>query len=246
MKKPRPYPARQGDAHETRASFVSTSLSLSELLLLDTLTKRLTCMTTLQADTLLADRGVDADGYHRVVDRLEHRGLIEAATRPLRETDAPTAPLATWRPLMPPPVFGPVLHTAKARRERTLSNLRLIAATPAAANLVGGEPGQLPALHTATHDAQVADVYLWMLRYLPTRARSWRSERLLAREMAKRSSAPRHWRQRRRLVTGALPDAVVTDGVMRTAIELVGEYSLQKLQKLHQTCEAAGWGYELW
>ena len=44
-----------------------------------------------------------------------------------------------------------------------------------------------------------------------------------------------------------VPDAVVKDGLYRTAIELVGSsYRAQKLEAFHTYCAAQDLGYELW
>lgn len=247
MKKPCPSRVMTHHARETSPSLVSAALAASERLLAETLTTRLLCMTVTQAERLLSLVGRDAcPTATSVVTKLERRGVLVSGSFAVRLTDPTSRPLAAWRPSQRLPDFGAVLHAAKARRERQLVTAQFIATTLAGANLVGGEPGRLPPSHQTTHDAQLADVYLWMLGALPTRAASWRSETVLAKEQIKRQTTPRNWRQRRAVLRGSLPDAAVTDGNTQTAIELVGEYTRDKLMKFHGTCETNGWGYELW
>ena len=75
-----------------------------------------------------------------------------------------------------------------------------------------------------------------MREELATRAESWRSESLLAADTSIKRSNP----------GDKVPDAIVRDGRTKTAIEFVGEYSVDKLTAFHAYCKRANLGYELW
>ena len=68
-----------------------------------------------------------------------------------------------------------------------------------------------------------------MLDELPTRARSWTLETDLPKGQGIK-----------------LPDAMVRDGLYRTAIEFGGRYKSAKLEAFHKYCAAQELGYEIW
>ena len=68
-----------------------------------------------------------------------------------------------------------------------------------------------------------------MRRELPTRARSWVPEADLPVGQGIK-----------------VPDALVRDGMYRTAIEFGGQYDHAKLRSFHGYCSHKGWGYEIW
>jgi hypothetical protein len=144
------------------------------------------------------------------------------------------APLACWQPGCSCPDLSLVASTARQRWNRPATTTPHVVATPHAAAQFGGRGGRAPRPTEWTHDMHLAGVYLTMRAELPTRAASWTHEDLEERPAAARPGEK-------------LPDAFVTDGLHRTAIELVGSsYTEAKLHAFHDYCDTAGLAYELW
>lgn len=149
---------------------------------------------------------------------LEARRLVHLIDVLAKPELLPTEPLATWQPGLPKPDFGPVAHQLRARRQAPAERTRCVYAA-------GGRP---PRPTDTTHDLHLAGVYLLMRQELPTRAASWVFEEDLVRPGQK------------------LPDALVTDGRARTAIECGGEYDRTRLEEDHAYFASQGYGYEIW
>jgi hypothetical protein len=179
-----------------------------------------------------SDGGPDRDASRRCA-RLAAAGLLTMREFLVQPELTLSAPLASWRCHQPPPPFAAVAHAASRRFSGPVESVLLIAATERAARSLGGHGGRLPRTSEATHDLHLATVYLWMRRRLPTRTESWRSEAWLA-------------DRRPRSASGKVPDAMVRDGHSRTAIEMVGQYSTEKLRAFHDYCAEQRLGYELW
>lgn len=132
------------------------------------------------------------------------------------------APLATWQAGLPAPDFGAISHQLRERWKRAGAARRTACVLP------GGGVNREPRISETTHDLHLAAVYLLMLRECPARARTWTFESELVRPDEK------------------VPDALVRDGPMLTAIEMGGEYRRDKLEQFHAYCQRRGMGYEIW
>lgn len=150
---------------------------------------------------------------------LHRRGLVESVRLMARPEIIPVKPLVTWQPGLPRPDFAPVAWTLKNRRRDQ---------APVATPCVVAAAGRHPRPTDTTHDLHLAAVFLLMCKELPTRACSWVFEDDLVR--------PGH----------KLPDALVTDGRAKTAIECGGEYDRQRLEEDHDYFAQMEYGYEIW
>ncbi|MCC6968955.1 MAG: hypothetical protein IT434_01925 [Phycisphaerales bacterium] len=169
------------------------------------------------------------------VERMERSGLVETVTVLAHPVIALSAPLARWQPRLPAPDLAGVSYRARHRWGAPSQTTIVLIATEGAAASIGGCAGRQPRLSEATHDLHVAQVYFQMLRDLPTRAGTWEGETQAAARSTTNRGCP-----------AKLPDAMVRDGVRRTAIEFVGEYPPSKLEAFHRFCLLHEIGYELW
>lgn len=160
---------------------------------------------------------------------LESRGLIDTRSRLAQLEALPNRPLAAWQDGLPEPDFPEVSKVARRRFGTPPSTVTCLVATDQAGTLLMGKGGDWPAESGLSHDLLLAEVYLHMANVLPTRARSWVGEGLIPRAQGKR-----------------VPDALVRDGRHRTAVELVGRYTAEKLRAFHEHCVAERLAYELW
>lgn len=165
---------------------------------------------------------------------LADEALLLLESHPTRELLDLVEPLATWQPGLPRPDLATAAKTATNRWRQPPRLACSAVATAEAAILVGGRGGRAPRETEWTHDLHLAGVYLRMRRELPTRAHTWQHEDMVPRP---RESA----------MGEKLPDAIVTDGLHQTAIELVGSsYGVSKLETFHGYCARERLPYELW
>ncbi|MCC6763350.1 MAG: hypothetical protein IT293_01695 [Deltaproteobacteria bacterium] len=141
-------------------------------------------------------------------------------------------PLVCWQPDETTPQFSTIAGTLRSRWQQAAAVLTpCVTPTAPTAEQFGRGTLRLPRVVEVTHDLHLAQVYLQMRRDLPTRARSW----VIEDHVDDLGGAG----EKR-------PDAYVTDGRHRTAIELAGEYDAKKLAAFHAFCTDEGLAYELW
>jgi len=133
----------------------------------------------------------------------------------------------------PRPGFGRLAHLLKHRFYESARAEWIYFAPKTAAAVVGGLAGRAPRPAETTHDLALAGVYLRFLATMPERAAGWKSEAALILEQHGGA--------------GMIPDALVLEPNGRwTAIELGGQYDVDKLTSFHQACRDRGWDYEIW
>lgn len=207
------------------------ALSEADEELLAVLGRRIRILSVEQAARLY---GRDDDVRHteRRLRRLEQAGLVHVEQFLARPVEHLTAPLSTWQPGLPPPDLGGVARTCHARFSAPAAALDCVIASKAARYRVARPEGRPSRMSEVTHDLHLSEVYLRMREELPTRARSWLPEDALK----------HHGRE-----GDKVPDAIVKDGLYKTAIELVGSsYRTEKLEAFHGYCAEHELGYELW
>jgi hypothetical protein len=162
--------------------------------------------------------------------KLETAGLVETSERPARPMLALAEPLTVWRTHRPAPDFAALARTLSARwPDAMVRTLCVTATSEGARGIAGARTAAPPADAEVTHDLHVAVVFLRMLDELPSRASTWKLETNLPKGQGVR-----------------VPDAIVRDGLDRTAIEFGGLYDRAKLQAFHEYCQGQQMGYELW
>lgn len=168
-----------------------------------------------------ADRRMRALAAAHLVRRERWRGHPELQL---------SRPALTWQPGEPAPALEPLATQLRARWDDASRWHTLVMATPQTVAQFGGASTALPSDDELAHDIHVAAVYLQMRTELPTRAATWTSEVDLPHGPGVK-----------------VPDALVGDGLDRTAIEFVGSsYSARKLQTLLAYCDEHDLGLELW
>lgn len=162
--------------------------------------------------------------------KLERAGLLRRASRPARPLLQIVEPLAIWRPHRPTPDFAAIARQLANRWPDDMVRMECIEVTDEGARGVAGVPAAAPPADSElTHDLHVAAVYLRMLDELPARASTWTLETRLPKGQGVK-----------------VPDAMVRDGLERTAIEFGGLYDRVKLEAFHDYCRRERMGYELW
>lgn len=191
--------------------------------ILDTLTLRIRVMAMTQISrTWWPELEKPTNVAERRLRTLERRGLVELVTLSARPEIAMSAPLATWREGRVTPNFAAVAHRLRTRWKQAGPARRT------ACVIASGWVMRQPRISETTHDLHLAAVYLLMLRDHPTRAKTWTFE--------SQNFQPNE----------KLPDALVSDGRLKTAIELGGEYTKHRLEAFHAHCHEQGYGYEIW
>lgn len=162
--------------------------------------------------------------------KLERAGLLRTASRPSRPLLEVLEPLAIWRPHRPVPDFAAIARQLANRWSDSMVRMECVEVTDEGARGVAGVPAAAPPADSeVTHDLHVAAVYLRMLDELPARASTWILETRLPKGQGVK-----------------VPDAMVRDGLERTAIEFGGLYDRAKLEAFHEYCRQERMGYELW
>lgn len=202
--------------------------------LLITLTTRVRCLSLLQIQAHWWPEVVA--GSRAPVARLKQ--LCQAGVLEERAMSASPRP-SLLEPLIcvahgdPLPAFGALAHRLKHRFGESARTERIYFATSRAAAVVGGHAGRAPRPAETTHDLALAGVFLRFLATMPKRAAGWQSETALILEQHGGA--------------GMIPDALILEQNGRsTAIELGGQYDVEKLASFHQACRERGWDYELW
>ena len=170
-------------------------------------------------------------GVRRLVGELVEARLVRREEVFLPRTELLWAPFFRWQPGEPAPAFGVIAHRMAGRWGGPVEAKSIVLATPRAARLFGGHAGRVQQAARA-HDLHLAEVYLQFLRTRPEEAMDWVSAATLA--------ADREGQ--------VLPDAAIVDrdGTPRLAIELVGHYPKERLERFHVDSVARDLPYELW
>lgn len=194
-----------------------------ETSILDTLVRRVRILSVAQtARTWWPDSVHSVLMAERHVAKLVERQQVERSILFARPEIMLSAPLATWSSGQPMPNFRSLANRLTTR----WATAGPVRATPCIRASVGvGRPSR----HTeVTHDLHLSQVYLSMMVSCAERANTWVFESELAQPDQK------------------LPDAMVRDGICKTAIELGGQYNREKLAAFHVHCQERGYGYEIW
>jgi len=147
------------------------------------------------------------------------------------ETSAPE-PVCVWHQNTVAPDFGAVAWCLNSRWSEPLVSTACVIATRFSGRFFGGHGGRKPRRAETTHDLQLGAVFLQMRTDHPQRAATWSSE-----EERKKDAG--HGEK--------LPDAIVSDGDRKTAIELGGKsYDREKLEDFHTFCVEQNLDYEIW
>ncbi len=146
-----------------------------------------------------------------------------------------TAPIHIWSPGEPDPDCAAIARSLAQRWEvdRPPTRLSVFTATRQTLDEFGGpvRPKRLDTLY-ATHDLNLAAVYLFFRRERPDDAGAWIGEDLRPKAGYKLKD----------------PDAVLefSDGRPELVVELGGKYSQETVQAFHEDCARRGRRYELW
>ncbi|MEQ9616821.1 MAG: hypothetical protein RLN60_02170 [Phycisphaerales bacterium] len=162
--------------------------------------------------------------------KLASAGLVTVQERVTRTMLNLQQPLAIWRPHRPPPDFAHLARTLATRWPDGAARTACVTVTEGGAQGVAGiRASTPPADSEVSHDLHLTEVYFRMQDELPARASTWILETHLPKGQGVK-----------------VPDAIVRDGLDRTAIEFGGLYDRAKLEAFHDYCRGKRMGYELW
>ena len=210
-----------------------SNLTPRDRALLDALTQRVRALSVGQiARTWFSDTADPVRNAERRLRSLAAGGLVERLVMSARPELVLSRPLLCWAPRQPAPDFGRLAYQLESRWTAPAMPTRLVVASRAAGAWLGGSGGRRPRRSEVSHDLTLAGLYLRRLAEWPEIRELWLSEARL-----------------RRLGYGddaRLPDAMIRERDISTAIEVGGTYSAQKLVTFHEFCAGRELRYELW
>lgn len=198
--------------------------------ILITLTRRVRVLTLTQIGRVWWPKAVrpERNAANRM-SALEQVGMVQTCMLMAHPEIPLRRPLAKWQPGLPTPDLKKLARSLRLRWTNSDTATRCVIATSEAAVRFAGYGGRAPRDSEATHDIHLASVYLKMVGELPTRARSWIPEAALPKGQGVK-----------------IPDALVQDGLYKTAVEFGGQYAEPKLDAFHEYCRELDLGYEVW
>ncbi len=166
------------------------------------------------------------------LQELENQKLVSLQTILARPEIDLEEPVFNWKIGDPKPDFGPIAYRLKARWKEPLEPTDVVIASRDTKLHYGGYiGGRMPRESEATHDINLAKVYLQFRQEQPELLDFWVSE---AQQYAEGGGKNQR-----------LPDVIIRDGeAVQMIIEFAGAYSKQKLQAFHD--EAKQIPYQLW
>jgi hypothetical protein len=164
--------------------------------------------------------------------RLIDGGFLRVVNAAVEQELPLDGPLCTWNPGDPPPHFGALAHVARKRANRPRSTAELYGATPRAARLLGGLPGNIK-LGSLNHDLNLGALYLKLRDRLPAYAADWVGEDLLVPEKGGDVCADVELR-----------DAA---GTTYRVLEFAGSsYKAERFERIHDDCAFRALPLEVW
>lgn len=211
-----------------------TSLALTQrdTELLEALTLRIRVLSVEQISRSWWQSSATSETASRRIRQLVDGGYLSRLSLMAHPETPVTEAVCVWRQHEQIPDFGAVAWQLNSRWPDPLVNTDCVIATRFAGRFFGGYGGRKPRRAETTHDLHLSAVFLQMRTNQPERAVTWSSE-----EERKKDAG--HGEK--------LPDAIVSDGDRRTAIELGGKsYDREKLADFHAFCVEQNLDYEIW
>lgn len=200
--------------------------------LLEALTLRIRVLSVEQISRTWWPDSANADTVIRRLKQLTDAGYLSRIGLMAHPETPVTEAVCVWGQNAPAPDFGAIAWRLNSRWPEPLVNTDCVIATQFAGRFFGGYGGRKPRRAETTHDLHLSAVFLQMRTNQPERAATWSSEE-------ERKKDAEHGEK--------LPDAIVSDGDRRTAIELGGKsYNREKLEGFHDFCAEQNLDYEIW
>ena len=186
------------------------------------------------SDHWWADAKQGPESARRRLSALVDAGLLKDAHVMARPLPQLTAPVLSWKPGDPVPVFGSVAWQLQSRWTKEPRKTRVYIATTRATNLFGGRAaGRIKQEFQATHDLGVCEMFLQLRKQRPDEVVRWIGEDALA---------PHRRGQK-------LPDAIIATGAderPELVMEFGGAYNKERLIDFHADNEERKLPYEIW
>lgn len=198
--------------------------------LVEVLTRRVRALSAEQVAEVFC-RG-ESGSADRLLSGLEGEGLIERKALLVRPLLTSLRPIISWTPGDETPDFGKAAYRLKTRWREPVRPSEIVVATRTAATRFGGYlGGRFPRASEATHDLNLAAVFLWHREFAPEDAAAWVPEAQLYVEGHGKN--------------GRLPDATIRRGGQDVRyVEFGGSYGKQKLLDFH--AHLSELPYEIW
>lgn len=207
-------------------------LTTRDIELLETLTLRIRVLSVEQIMRVWWPDSRIVDTVNRRLKQLERAGYLSRLGLMAHPETSLTKAICVWTRHDPLPDFGAIAWQLNSRWSQPLVNTDCVIATRFAGRFFGGYGGRKPRRAETTHDLHLSAVFLQMRTNQPELATTWISE-----EARKKDTA--HGEK--------LPDAIVSDGDRKIAVELGGKsYDRGKLEDFHKFCVEQNLDYEIW
>ncbi|MFT4556160.1 MAG: hypothetical protein ACI92S_001500 [Planctomycetaceae bacterium] len=214
----------------TRTTTIALTQRDTELL--EALTLRIRVLSIDQISRTWWPDSATAETANRRVRQLVDAGYLSRVSLMAHPETPVHEAVCVWTQDDVVPDFGAVAWRLNSRWLEPLINTDCVIATRFAGRFFGGYGGRKPRRAETTHDLHLSAVFLQMRTNQPRRSASWSSEE-------ERKKAAGHGEK--------LPDAIVSDGKCKTAIELGGKsYDREKLEGFHKFCVEQNLSYEIW
>jgi len=168
----------------------------------------------------------------RRLRQLVTAGLLRRCSLSIHPILKLTMPICSWNPGDCPLDPGAVSWKLCNRWTEAPQAVTTYSASRQTVNLLASYGGSPPDFQHATHDAHVAEVYLWYLRHDPSTAAIWLGEDAFPKAGYRVKD----------------PDAfaIGPDGNPTRAIEFGGRYDAERVADFHQHCAERRLPYEIW
>ncbi len=207
------------------------SLSNSDLMLVEIVTRCVAMMTVQQIASLFSGQGSSNVVRRRIV-KLVKAGWLElhhiVACKPVPANN----PFFRWFPGGDEPDFEDISRFCRLRSAGRQMRIDVVCATSKSANLMGSSAVGMPRPEHWNHDLNLAGVYCTYRRRWPLQSRLWVGEHALPKAGYRIKD----------------PDAFLVDheGNVLKVIEMAGVYSELQVERFHQFCAENDLGYEIW
>lgn len=207
---------------------MATAFTQRDEEILDTLSRRVRLLSLCQIARFWwnASRSSETNAQARIRS-LEQAGWVSSHVVMVHPILEMTHPVFSWIPGQSFPAYHSLSYQLVCRWNQEPIRMKIYIATSKCGHHFGGKGGKLSRNHELSHDMNLAQVFLTKWKGQGMDPQLWESEDLF--------QSQEHPQKR--------PDAFIEPN---KAIEMGGQYGVDKLKTFHALCEENQWEYEIW